>query len=466
MRKIIVIVLVVCLLGGIGFRLWQQRTQNQQMTKEAGMMGGKAFGSSVTAVKTQKAARQDIYDLLELVGEINAQTEISVQPRISGRITEILANEGDYVKAGQAMAVLDNETALLELKQAEADLNTAKANLRNSENTLARAKTELERYKELLANKYVSQKSYETVEDSYLAAQVSEESYRAKLVSAEKEYDLAVIDLNRTQIIAPKSGYVLTKSLAIGQNVSSSTTVYTMASLDKIKVKFSVDQKQAAKVQKGLPIIFETDAYPDEEFRGYISENAPLYDSTSRAVTVSSSLTNNNMKLLPGMFGTVSMVVGESKNALVVPSEAIVLKNGKNCVFTIENDLAKLKEVTIGISSEKEVEILSGIEEGEAIIIVGQTTLRDGGAIEILNDNSEREPKEGAVEGAPGGFAGKPKVPSADSQKAVKGATTGNATKDSAEKSATGTRKSIGRNPKANASSEQQEGSQKAEGSK
>jgi len=392
LKKTVAIVLAIALVGFTGYKVKQKLDARAQLAQKPSASGRSTTGTAM--VKTLKVAPEPIKETLRMVAEITAETEVAVQPRINGRLLQLMVEEGDRVKAGQVLAVLDDEEIQIQLRQNEATIATVKANLNKAERDLIQAKTELDRYRALLDKKYVSQRDYDNVETAYLAAKTSVENYRSQLATAENTYQLTKIQLNHTKVVAPISGIVLSKPVTAGINVTTGTTLVTIASLDPVKLKFNIDQRDTAKARKGLPVTFTTDVFPDELFVGYIHDASPGYDTKTRTLSLSVLLPNGNGRLLPGMFGTVEIAIGENSRALVVPQEAIVKREGRSGLFVVTRDgIARWQPVTTGLAAEGRIEITSGIAEGDLVVVVGQNRLRDGDPVQLLDNRRSGGPQ-------------------------------------------------------------------------
>lgn len=389
MKKLIWVVLAVFLAGAIGFRIYQKVQQRVVLQNEAQRLkAGPRF--STTAVKVLPLTPRPIKETLRLTGEIKAESEIIVQPEISGRVLSILVEEGQLVKANQVVAVMDDETIRLQIQQSEATLAGIQANVRQAELNAARMRTEKERYAELLRLKYISQQDYDNVENSYLAAQSSVEALKAQLASTTKNLELLKLQLGKTRVYSPITGYVIKIPATLGMNLTSGSTLLTMVALNPVKLVFNVDQRDTVKIKKGVPVKFSCDLYPELEFTGIVREVAPSYDAKTRTLSLAATLRNPENRLLPGLFGNAEIIVGEKPDALVVPSEAVVNRDGVIGVFVVDQKQeARFRPVTTGLSADNQIEVTNGLQSGELVVILGQNRLRDGQTVQLLRDGQK-----------------------------------------------------------------------------
>ncbi len=381
MKKIVIIGLIIIFVGFVGYKVKVKLGQNR-VQQSMVQQGGQSV--SVPLVKTLEVTLEPIRETLELVGSIKAETEIAVQPRISGRLISLPVEEGNQVKKGDLIGVIDDEAIVLQMQQIEANIIGIKANLQQAEVNAGRLKSQKERYRELLNKRYISQWEYDQAENSYLAAEATVDTTKAQLAVAEKNYQLQKIQLEQTKIHAPISGYILQKLVTQGVNLTSGTTMVTMASLSEVKLKFNIDQKDAAKIRKGMTVDFVSDAIPNRVFTGKIDQVAPVYDPKTRSLALTVNLANDDHNLLPGMFGIATVLMDGQDFALVVPEEAIVV-NAQPGVFVVgPEDVVRFQPVKTGLAASGRVEIVSGLKTGDKVVVVGQNRLRDGQKVEVF----------------------------------------------------------------------------------
>jgi multidrug efflux pump subunit AcrA (membrane-fusion protein) len=175
-------------------------------------------------------------------------------------------------------------------------------------------------------------------------------------------------------IRAPISGNVGKILVDVGSMVAPQTPVAIVVEFSKVKVTFNMSENDVACVNKGRKVSVEIDAMPDRPFNGNISEVSPVIDPFTRTVGVKALINNSKKLLKPGMTARVKLNLGEKKNALRIPKEALL----DSYLFVVIDSTAKRRDVRVGLVGDKNVEILSGIEEGEKVIVVGQQRLAGG----------------------------------------------------------------------------------------
>ncbi|TCL56165.1 membrane fusion protein (multidrug efflux system) [Hydrogenispora ethanolica] len=423
MRKWILIVLAIVLVGLVGYRIRMKIVQNQTLLAQASQQKNQTR-SSVPMVRAVPVQPQPIRQTLKMVGNITADNELAVQPRISGRLVSLLVDEGSTVHKGQLLAVMDDESIRLQLQQSEASLGSTRANIHQAELDVAQSKADRDRYQELLKERYISQRDFENVDNAYKTAQASLDALRSQLRGAERNYDLLKLQLNQTKVYSPTGGVVTHKLVTEGMNLTTGSTIVNVADLSQVKLVFHVDQKDAPALRKNTQVAFITDAYGEQRFSGQIDEVAPTYDSQTRTLNLSARIRNPERKLLPGMFGTAEILLGEKTAALVVPVDAVVNQDGRQGVFVAAKNMARFRPVELGLMAEGRVEVVAGISAGDPVVVLGQNRLRDGQPVQLMGGGDGRRQRGADAGGSsspgndPGQRPGQPGRPAESDRKA------------------------------------------------
>jgi len=313
----------------------------------------KAVSVSVVTVGKTTLSRT-----LSLIGTITANNDVAIVSETSGRVVAIGAKVGDYKPAGSVIAQVDDELKL--------------ANFKSAEVAYEKAKKDLERYEALLKEGGISD------------AQV--ESARLNFKSAEAQYIVARRQLQDTRITTPISGIVTERRVDIGSVVSNGMVVANVVDIAKLKVKVNVAEKDVFKLKVGEEVEVTTDVYPNVKFKGVIASISAKGDE---AHTYPVEITLNNSKEYPlkaGMFGRVHFTSLGERQTLAIPREALLGSVRSARVFVAENGVARLRPITVGQEVGKMLEVLEGLQEGELVIVSGQNNLRDGYAINVINN--------------------------------------------------------------------------------
>lgn len=262
-----------------------------------------------------KASTGDLTVYVTATGTINPVTSVDVGTQVSGIVAKLYADFNSVVKKGQVIAQIDSTFLVQAVKDADANYDRAKAQFDDSKRNLTRVKTLLDRGLE-------SQLNYDASLTTY-------ESNTASMKSAQASIDRAKINLAYATIYAPISGVVVNRAVNVGQTVAasfSSPTLYTIANdLSRMQVLTTVDESDIGRISIGQEATFTVDSYPDENFRGTVSQIrlAPVTVQNVVNYTVVIAVKNDQLKLMPGMTANVKIMVASATNVLKVSNMAL-----------------------------------------------------------------------------------------------------------------------------------------------
>ncbi len=289
-------------------------------------------------------------------GSLIGNEEVELRSETSGKITEILFEEGKKVNKGELLVKINNAELLALLKK-----NVIEEDL---------AKDKEFRAKQLLEKNLSSQQEYDVVLNEL------------NLIKADIEYTKAQIE--KTEIRAPFDGIVGLRSVSIGSFISPQTKVASLQSIDPIKIDFAVPQKYFNQVKRGKEIEFKL-PNSAKTYNGRIYAIEPRIDQNTRTIVVRAVAENKDKELTPGAYVEIDIILENMKNALLIPTEAIVPDIQGEKIFLYKNGLAIPQLVTIGIRTEDQIQLLSGVNLGDTVIVSGMIQLRPNFPVK-LND--------------------------------------------------------------------------------
>lgn len=343
----------------------------------------KSSPKSQLLVKTEKIAKGDISNIVTATGSVEAITQVEVGTQVSGIIDKIYVDFNSVVKKGQLIAELDKEVLLSELSSINADMSSAKTEYEYQ-------KKNFERSQQLYKKELVSETDYETANYTY---QKAKNSYEKSQFNAEK----AKRNLSYAMIKSPIDGVIISRAVDEGQTVAASystPTLFTIANdLSKMQVVANVDEADLGQVKEGQRVSFTVDAYPNDVFEGVVTQVRLEATTTSNVVTyeVIVNAPNPDLKLKPGLTANISIFTTEKKGIVLVPAKAFRFtptkellgkdveivpaehKNGKDSVKHIiwqkNGNVYQAKNVVVGESNGVSTEVISGLKEGEDVIV-------------------------------------------------------------------------------------------------
>lgn len=317
--------------------------------------GGYHFPTAV--VEAIEAATEKVDVTVSALGTLQADQAITVTPEITGIVTSIDFEDGERIEQGDVIITIDDKDLKARLAQAEARLTLTRANYQRAERLLKQGSG-------------TARARDEAVND---------------FKSAEAEVAATKTALDKATITAPFSGIIGLRQVSLGQYVTAGQPIATLADVDNLRIDFRVSEVFLTKIAKGQNVSVVFDALPGETYKGVISAIDPVVSVDGRSLSVRALLTNDSGKLRPGLFGRVEIVT-EVRDSILLPESAIVASpEGGEAVFKVTDGRAKMMPVTLGERRPGEVEILSGVEEGDTIIVSGQLKIRDGDGVEIAN---------------------------------------------------------------------------------
>ena len=313
--------------------------------------------------QTAVAARRDIGSTVLATGIIKPKVgaEVKVGSRISGVVKKLRANIGDYVRAGQLIAELDDAELRAKLNQNLAAVNKAKADFDY-------AKLNMERQKSLLEQNYISQQTYDLAENSFKIAE-------AQLKQAEANAEVAKVQLSYTSIYALTSGVIASVSTQEGETVMAglaAPTFVNIIDLTSLEVQVYVDETDIGKIQIGQEAVFTVDTYSGTDFKGTVTAIYPkavIQDNVVNYIAVVEISDFQDKILRPEMTATVTIQLETRKNVIAVPSRAIIRERGERFVTVIENGTQTSKKIKTGWYDSNYTEVTDGLNEGETVLL-------------------------------------------------------------------------------------------------
>ncbi len=423
-------------------------------------------------VRTEPARLSSVVVRATYAGEVQATGTADVFARLSGVVEEVRVREGDVVRPGQVLVVLDPrelryqveqaraavrtqevavqqaqaavQTQRLQVEQARANLQAQQARLRQllsgappeqvrqaeeqvrqAQAAVEYSRAQLRRTEELYQQGFVAQQavdaartdlaiqearlraaeeqlkllrrgpSAEEVEvvrsqvrqaeaalrqaEAQLAqARVSLQHARSVLAQARTNLRQAEALLAERIVRAPVRGVVASVGVDLGDSVSPATRLVQLVRISPVEVTISVPERDLGQIRPGMEAVVRADAFPDRTFSGRVVRLSPVVSSETRTATVRVEVQNSDFALRPGMTARVELTLARRERAVTVPVYAVVERDGERVVFVVEGGVARARPVVLGISDGRQVEVVRGVRAGEAMVVAGQETLRDG----------------------------------------------------------------------------------------
>lgn len=348
---------------------------------------GAGFCANLNANKvtyqTEKLTKCTITDVVEASGTINPVNIVSVGSTVSGLMKEIYVDFNSEVKKGQLLAQIDPANFQAAVDQNKAQINNAQANLAKLNAQLVMAEKTYNRYKNLYAKNFIARSELDQAESDYLAQKAAIGAQRASIAQARATYKTAMTNLGYTKIIAPVDGTIISRDIDVGQPVAASfqaPELFKIAQdLTKMQIEVNVSEADIGQVKEGQDVEYTLDGYPDSTFYGKVTQVRLDSTTTSNVVTytVIVSVSNEDLKLKPGMTANVSIITKRSENVLCAPSIALKFSpetNGQKYknqgVWILAKGKPSRIDIKQGSSDDSNVEIISdSLKVGDDVII-------------------------------------------------------------------------------------------------
>jgi RND family efflux transporter MFP subunit len=309
----------------------------------------------------------NIPDLIESVGTVRALQTSQVASQTMGNIVEIRAHEGDRVKRGQVLAVIDDTQPRAAVERASAAEAAAQHEVTLADSGLALAESTLRRYQSLYDKKSVSPQEFDEVKTRQQAALAQRDMARAGEAQAKAALAQAQTSLEYTRVRAPFDGLVTEKKADTGTFASPGMPIFTVEDLHRYRLEATVNESDLRYVRQGQTVPVAIDALASSELKGKVVEIVPAADPASRSFLVKIELPADS-HLRSGLFGRAYFSRGE-RSAMLVPQTAVVERGQLQGVYVLDmNKIASLQYVTLGRTSGSEVEVLAGLQDGEQLV--------------------------------------------------------------------------------------------------
>ena len=351
-------------------------------------MGGArpGFGGSTVAVPVRVAAAVsgDFPIFYKALGTVTALNTINVRSRVAGELVKINFQEGQQVKAGDLLAVIDPRSYQIALQQAEGTLMQNQALLKN-------AQIDVQRYRDLYKEDSVAKQTLDTAES--LVGQ-----YQGTIKTNQAAVGDAKLNLDFTQIRAPISGRIGLRQLDVGNLVAANdtTALAVITQTRPITVNFTLPEKDLADVlghyRSGDKLLVQAWDRGDTKLQaqGVLASIDNQIDLTTGTLKFKARFDNDNEILFPNQFVNARLLANTLKNVVLVPSAAVQFGVNGTFVYVMEGDKkVRIRQLKTGPSDENTTVITEGLAAGDRVVLEGTDRLKDGSEVEVVNDTKE-----------------------------------------------------------------------------
>lgn len=358
--------------------------------------GARAVPVRTVAARELAAANGGERTLLNASGYVVARRQATVSAKLTGKIAEVLVDEGMRVQAGQVLARLDASNLEASLKLAEAQAQAAQAALAETQVRLELAEREWRRIQELADTGVASEADLDQARAEVNSLRARLERQRAEVAVGERQVAVLLQQLEDLVIRAPFDGVVTTKDAQPGEMVSpvsagggfTRTGICTIVDMTSLEIEVDVNESFINRVQPGQPVEAVLDAYPDWKMPARVKAIIPTADRQKATVKVRVSLEALDPRILPQMGVKVAfrdtVTVAAGKPLVTVPKDAVQTEQGRSVVWVVSQGRAERRAVTLGERRNDELTVLAGLAVGERVATSNLQALSDGARVKEL----------------------------------------------------------------------------------
>jgi RND family efflux transporter MFP subunit len=327
--------------------------------------------SKPRSVNTMRIGRRDLPIAVNAVGRLAPDREVVLSSQVSGIVQTYRVDTGDRVAAEETLVTLDPRDYQLALGEARANLFAARARYAAAKNSFLRAG-------QLLPENVITPEYFDQIEASYKAAQ-------AAVSQAEASVDINQRRLDKSTIKAPFEGLVTRRLVEMGQNINVGDPVMAIADMLSMRVKIHVNEQDYVHLDKDDTVAVRVEAYPETAFGGKVDRIGVKADSQTNTFEVEILVANPELVLKAGLTAMVSIIVDEIRNAIMIPQNCVLFREGRQEVFVVtDQGTAMVRQVKLGRVDGSSVRILEGIAPGDRLVTTGSQYLKDGDSVVVV----------------------------------------------------------------------------------
>lgn len=309
-------------------------------------------------VETALVTRGAISAFLSFNSTLETESVVDIYPQTTGQVEELFVEEGQVVKEGDPLLKIDDRELRVDAAEATGNYEHLKRNY---------ARTQ-----DLYQRNLINKQDYET------------QTYQ--LEQARLRLERAKIRLAYATVRAPFAGVISAREVQVGARVAGGTKVFSMVKLDDLVARVFVPGRYLPVVAENQPAVVTSEFLPNKTFNGWVKRISPVIDPKSGTFKVTVGVrADKPSELPPGLFVGVRVITDTRTNAILIPKRAVIYEGGERYVYTVVNDRAVKKKLTVGFEDPNNVEALSGFEVGTSVIVLGQSGLKDGSLVRSVN---------------------------------------------------------------------------------
>jgi len=383
---VILALLALAALGG--FVVYRALHRNEALREAV------AQENQVASVRVVTVKRSSPENRLTLPGSALADQQTPLYARINGYLKSFAVDIGDSVKKGQLVAEIDSPEVDQQLRQAVATLGVVKASLVQAQANQELARVASERWAALVKERAVSQQEADEKRLTLAAREADVESSRATIKAQEANVKRLEELQSFKQILAPFDGVITARNVEIGTLVSEGSgtaarELFRMVQIQNLRFHVPVPEGFVPSIKAGLEATLTFDAHPGRTFAGKVSRTSNSVDAASRTMLVEVRVPNPDGILLPGMYAQVTFALHQGSPPLLMPSNALLVRPEGTLAAVVGKDkTVHYKKIQVGRDYGTRIEVVSGLEENDQVMVNPTTMIREGEKVEVSREGS------------------------------------------------------------------------------
>jgi RND family efflux transporter MFP subunit len=405
-KKILIILLIIIFCVVTAYFMFWQSPAGETETPEADEGGSSAPAETPISVNVDEARIGDLVIKLRSPGEAFTRRNIMLSAEVPGVIKNLVVDEGRHVRQGDLLLELDNREYGLDLESARAQYLQALSELlleeqfsMESESVIQpetsqkweQLEKELKEAQDLYAKGMIARQEVEDKRQAYELALIESGGKKEEIREAAKgvtqayvNVQKAELDLEKTQIRSPFSGIIHNIKVSPRERINSGQELFNLVNIHEIEVHAKVLESEVGRMEEGRDADVKFSAYPDTIFKGKVKAISPVVNPEDKTCTVIIHVANRDEKIKPGMHAQVEIPVEIHRNRLLIPQDAVLVRQGRKLAFVMEGELAKWRYIEAGLENDQFVEVLEGVQAGEKVIVEGHFTLAHDAKVRVV----------------------------------------------------------------------------------
>ncbi|HEV2991611.1 MAG TPA: efflux RND transporter periplasmic adaptor subunit [Candidatus Angelobacter sp.] len=405
-KRLLGVGLVVAVLIGLAAGIIPHYLESKEIEKEA-----ERKRHTLPTISVIAARRSSAQDKLSLPGTLSPIEEASIFARASGYIRLRKADMGDHVRPGQMLALIDAPDLDQQVGQARATLSQSESALGQVKAQLNLAMLTRDRFRVLVTKGVLSRQDGDTQEANYEVAAANLQAAENTIKASRANLDRLLKLQQYERVEAPFDGIVTARNVDVGTLISatgsgmgintpgansaaapgssgtSGSEMFRVAKITRLRVFVSVPEGYVPFIKTGQDAVIESEALVETKFKGKVTRTADSVDQNTRTLLTEVQIDNRNQELLPGMYVTVSLLNVRTRPPVVVPADSLITRSQGTQVAVVRDNIVHLQSVAVGRDYGAFTEILSGVEEGDLVVITPNDVAREGAKVQAKINN-------------------------------------------------------------------------------